>query len=425
MKEIFIAYLWENRLYQHNLRTVEGKSLEVLYPGSRNTDAGPDFLQARIRIGDEVWAGHVELHVNASDWYSHRHDADKGYDNVILHVVYQADKKVYTTSGSPVETLELKGKFDETLLLRYRRFLDSRNWIACEKQLPDVQRFTLLSWLDRMIVERLEWKVNEVLALFEKTGNDWEETLYRRLMLNFGFKVNNAPFLSLAEKLPFQLLLRHADQPLQLEALLFGVAGLLNETYQDAYPKTLLKEFEFLKHKYTLPQMDASQWRFMRMRPANFPTIRLSQMAAIVHQNKRMFAALLETKSVEEIRGLFEVRASDYWNTHFQFDKVSKHTPKHLGKTSTDLILMNGISQVLFACGHHHQQEPIKEKAMMLLESLDSEDNSIIRGFAAMGVVATNALQSQALLQMKQQYCDARRCLECRIGQLLVKSEHA
>lgn len=423
MKEIFIIYLWENRLFSPNLSTTEGKTIEILYRGTRNHNAGPDFLNARIRIDDTVWAGNVEIHVQASDWYRHRHDTDKSYDNVILHVVYDADKEIYTTLGQVIPTLSLKGRFDEGLLLRYSSFIDSKQWISCQNSLGSIQRFTWLSWLDRMIVERLENKVEEVMLLFEKTGNDWEETFYRRLTIGFGFKVNDMAFGQLAQKLPFNLLLRHADNLLQLEALLFGMAGMLNGSFSDAYPLQLQREFKFLKQKYDLTPMNVEQWRWMRMRPANFPSLRLSQLAALIHRNHRMFASFLEAPSVESILPKLQVYASAYWDNHFQFDKLSEGSRKNLGKDAINLLIINVIVQVFFAYGVFHNNETVKDRAFMLLETIEAERNQIIQRFEKLGVVATDALQSQALLQLKKEYCDPKRCLECRIGQLLIKSD--
>lgn len=423
MKEIFIIYLWENRLLCSELRTTDGKTIEVLHCGTLNHNAGPDFLNARIRINEMVWAGNVEMHVNASDWYKHGHNADKSYDTVVLHVVYESDKDTFTTQGKPIPTLSLKGCFDESLLLRYRDFLDSKQWIACQNSVGAIQRFTWLSWLDRLIVERLENKVAEVLQLFEKTGNDWEETFYRRLTSGFGFKVNDMAFAQLAQKLPFNLLLRHADNLLQLEALLFGMAGMLSGSFIDAYPQQLQREFNFLKQKYGLTPMNIEQWRWMRMRPANFPSLRLSQLAALIHQNQRMFSSFLEVPSVENILPKLQVFASPYWDTHFQFDKLSEGSRKNLGKDAIHLLIINVIVQVFFTYGVFHNNETIKDRAFMLLESMDAENNHIIQQFEKLGVVANDALQSQALLQLKKEYCDPKRCLECRIGQLLIKSD--
>lgn len=422
MKEIFIQYLWEYKLLSPTLETTKGEPVQVLHPGRRNEDAGPDFLDARVKIGDTLWAGNVEIHLSASDWYKHGHDQDKAYDNVILHVVYQADKEVFSGIRKAIPTLEVSSKFDSSILLRYRSFIDSKNWIACEKQLSDVQRFTWLGWLDRMIVERLELKISSVLDLLHQNKGDWEETFYHTLLVNMGFKVNAVPFDQLARLLPFKLLLKHRDSLFQLEALLFGTAGLLEKDFKDEHPIRLQKEFRFLAEKYQLQTVKTELWRFMRMRPANFPTIRLAQLAAMIHQHGPLFSQVVHGENTESLHALFHVEASSYWNNHFQFDKPSEGNTKKIGKTSVHLLLINTVAQILFAYGKYQNNETMTEKAMMLLESIEPESNQVIRRFADRGITATNALQSQALLHLRTHYCQPRRCLECRIGHVLMKS---
>lgn len=424
MKEIFVMYLWENKLLKGNLKTVDGEEIEILHPGFRNDDAGPDFSDARLKIGDTTWAGHVEIHVNASDWYRHNHQKNKAYDNIILHVVYQADKEIYTTQRQKIPCLEIKNHFDPQILLNYRSFIDSRQWIACYNQLDTVQRFTWMAWLDRVIAERLEMKTEIVLDVFRKCENNWEETFYRRLMSNFGFKVNEQPFELLAQRLPFHLLLRHADQLFQLEALLFGQAGLLGEDFSEDYPKALQHEYHFLAAKYQLKPLPPEIWRFMRMRPANFPSIRLAQVATLIHNNGQFFSRLLHEKNLDAIRELFAAQASAYWDGHFQFDKPSRGKPKVIGAGSVDLILINTVVPLLFAYAMHTAKQVFADKALMLLEALAPETNQVVNRFGQAGMVATNALQSQALLQLKKAYCNPKLCLDCRIGQVLLKTMH-
>lgn len=403
------------------LQTTDGQPIEVIYPGIRNHDAGPDFAQARIRIGPTLWAGSVEMHINASDWYKHGHDTDPAYENVVLHLVYQEDKKVYDRSRNPIPTLQVKGCFDEHLLLNYRRFTDSRAWLPCARLAPSVQRFTWLAWLDRMATERLEDKTQVVLELASSTQFDWEETFWRLLLINLGFKVNQEAFELLGRALPFNLMLRHADQLHQLEALLLGVAGLLPAEPTDEYMAKLNAEYNFLKSKYNLKTMQASAWKFMRMRPANFPTIRMAQAAMLVHKHGRIFSRVL-AEPPEKLSEMFGVETSQYWQTHYRPGEPSPARKKIIGEDAIRLIMINTVARVLFAYGYAHKDETHKDRAMMLLEQLPAENNNLTRRFSEAGITATNALHSQALLHLHRYYCAPRQCLECRIGSLLIRN---
>jgi len=421
MKEIFIHYLWENKLLQHVDHTTDNEPVEIIHPGFRNAHAGPDFLNARINIGGTLWAGNVEIHVNASDWLLHNHQHDKAYDNVILHVVFQEDKKISNSENRQIPTIEIENKFDEDILFRYNSFITSQRWIACEKHITEIQHFTWLSWLDRLIVEKMETKVGVLQQSFEESQNDWEETFYRRLMTNLGLKVNDAAFEQLARAVPFNLLLRHADKLHELEALLFGQAGMLEKKFKDEYPNKLRETYHFLAQKHDLRAMNESAWRFMRLRPVNFPTIRIAQFASMVHKHKQLFSNIIETESVTEIANLFRCKASAYWDTHFQFDKASGNKQKQLGEQSAQLLMVNSVVQILFFYGKYIHKDLLTEKALMILESAEAEDNQVIRKFTTMGVDISNALQSQSLLFLKSTYCDPKRCLECRVGQILLK----
>ena len=422
MKEVFILYLWENKLLFPELLTTDNQPITILHPGTSNHDAGPDFLNARLKIGDTLWAGNVEIHVNASDWYKHRHDADKAYDNIVLHVVYEADKQIYDSTQKAIPTLEIKKAFDTSILMRYRSFIDSRRWIACETMLDKVQRFTWLSWLDRLIAERLEIKTELIFDLLKASANDWEDCFYQLLVKNFGFKVNQQVFEQLARMLPLKILLKHRDQLFQLEALLYGVAGLLEADFKDDYPKNLQKEFQFLAKKYELKAMNASQWRFMRMRPVNFPTIRIAQLAALIHKHGNLFSKIRFAENSTQIAKLLKVEASAYWNNHFQFDKESAGKTKKLGDDAIQLILINTVVQSVFAYGKLHEDVAMQEKALLLLEELEPENNSLIHKFESVGLIPANALHTQSLIYMHQNYCKPKRCLECRIGHVLMKS---
>ena len=429
MREEFLYYIWENRLTDKDLKTTEGEIVDIVATGYRNTNSGPDFLEARIQIGDKLWAGHVEIHVKSSDWNRHGHQTDKAYKNVILHVVYENDMQV-----NDIPTLELKGHFDESLFAQYQKLISSKNWIPCEKSIAKVPVFTRLSWLDRMAVERLESKSEAVTKILEANQFDWEDALYKLLMRYFGLKVNNEAFETLSNILPFKTLLKHADNLLQLEAMLFGCAGFLEDDFTEDYPLLLKREFSVMKSKFNLLTMPAEQWKFMRMRPSNFPTIRLAQMAQLIHKNRCLFSKIRDAKNGDEVKALFDVKASEYWETHWRLETRlpnptdplkrgshgSRKTPKHLGDTTADVLIINAVAPLLFCYGKLHKDESLCDTAMQFLEETEAEDNAIIRHFAQCSIKAENAMQSQALLHLYSYFCKRKRCLECRIGNVLL-----
>ena len=436
MREEFLYYIWENRLTDKDLKTMEGESVEVVATGYRNTDSGPDFLEAKIQIGDKLWAGHVEIHVKSSDWNRHGHQNVKAYKNVILHVVYENDLQV-----NDIPTLELKGHFDESLFAQYQKLIASKTWIPCEKSIAQVPVFTSLSWLDRMAVERLESKSGAVTKLLEDNQFDWEDALYKLLMRYFGLKVNNEAFEYLANILPFKTLLKHADNLLQVEAMLMGCAGFLEDDFTEDYPMLLRREFSVMKAKFNLLTMPAERWKFMRMRPSNFPTIRLAQMAQLIHKNGCLFSKIKAAKDTAEAKALFDVAASEYWETHWRFNKRlpqcdsptdqksgavglsyhgSRKTPKHLGKTTADVLIINAVAPLLFCYGKLHKEDSYCETALQFLEDTEAEGNTIIRHYAQCGITAENAMQTQALLHLYSYFCKRKRCLDCRIGNVLL-----
>jgi hypothetical protein len=418
MKEEFIYYLWENRLLSTDLQTVDGEDVSVLSVGVRNYDSGPDFLNARVKIGNTLWVGHVEMHVNASDWFRHGHHDDKAYDNVVLHMVYHND-----CERLDIPTVEIEGKFDENILARYDGFMKSRLWIPCEKLITSVQQFTWLSWLERLVVERLETEVKDVRAWLVENNYDWEETVYQRVMRYLGMKVNNDAFERLAKLLPLKILRKHLDNSLQVAAMLFGCAGFLEQEFTEAYPILLKREFKMLKSKFNLSVMPMSYWKFLRMRPPNFPTIRLAQTASLISSCDSLFSKLLSINDLKAIRDLFDVDADDYWNTHFIFEKPSKMMIKTLGQTAVDVLIINAIVPVLFCYGMYHDDEELKERSVGFLETMEAEDNLVIRRFRKMGVGVCNAQQSQAVLHLYNCYCKKRKCLNCRVFSALFKKK--
>lgn len=417
MKEDFLYYLWENRLLTGTLTTSSGIPVEIINTGFRNTNSGPDYLEAKICIGGQLWAGHVEIHVRTSDWNRHGHQYDKAYRNVVLHVVYEHDVPV-----NSIPVLALKGHCDSSLYDRYEKMMASQRWIVCERRLCEIQPFSIHAWLERMAVERLQEKTKTVEKLLFANRFDWEDAFYRLLLRYFGMKVNNEAFEALAVLLPFKTLLKHADQLPQLEAMLLGCAGFLGHDFQEEYPTLLKREFNAMQAKFGLLAMPEERWKFMRMRPVNFPTVRLAQLAQMIHQGGCLFSKIKEATSVREAKTMFDVKASSYWDTHYRFDTSSRFLPKHLGENSADVLMINATIPLLYCYGKFHKNENYCEKALRFLEETAAEDNCIIRCFSIFGMAPSNAMQTQALLHLYNHYCRRKRCLECSIGNILLQS---
>ncbi len=420
MQEALLHFIWKFQLFdQRNLCTQAGEGIRIQNNGFHNHDAGPDFMNGRIYIGDTLWAGNIEIHIKASDWFRHNHHKDPSFDNVVLHVVYEDDLNPEKENHqlNKIPCLALKDRIDSKLLGRYKALKDNQQWIPCVEHFPHVPELTVSQWINRVIIERIEEKSTRLHQLLEANQNDWRETFYQLLARNFGFNVNAEPFERLAKALPLKILSKHKDKLHQVEALLFGQAGMLNHVFVDDYPKALQKEYRFLSDKYGLIPIGEQEWNLLRLRPANFPAIRIAQLADLIHKASGLFAKVLETSDKETIKKLFKVKASEYWNNHYQFDRISKtRNPKHLGKKGRENILINTVVPFLFAYGQAQNQESLQEKAIDLLESLPPEENSILKKWKGLGAKNENAAHSQALLFLKKQYCDQKRCLDCGIG---------
>jgi len=421
MKEDFIHYLWKHQLFVPKLITTENNILEVLKPGVVNIDSGPDFFNARIRLSGTTWAGNIEIHVNSSDWFTHNHEIDPAYDNIILHVVYTDDKPVRRKNEELIPTLELKHFVEPAIYEKYYKFINSKKWIPCENQILEVDYFKRMSWYDNLLIERLTEKAAIIEEELIKTGNDLQEVFYRKLARNFGFKTNSLAFEILASKIPLKLLSKHKNELNQIEALLFGASGLLDKSFSDKYPNELLTEFSFLKEKYGIHSMDEKLWKFMRMRPSNFPTIRISQFSNLIYKSSALISRILESDKLSHVVNLLKVSASAYWTDHFRFEVKSESRKKLLGVASINLIVINTIVPYLFVYGKRSHDESLIQKAVNWLEQINSENNSITRQFSKIGIKPANAMQSQALIQLKNEYCSKKRCLECRIGHELLK----
>jgi len=421
MQEDFLHYLWRLKRFDiSDLKTTQGEALEIRRAGQLNPHAGPDFTDARIRIGDTLWAGNVEMHLLASDWRRHGHQDDEAYANVILHVVLEEDEPILRPDGQRLPCLELKKRVPRGLAGIYAKLMHSEYWIPCQPQFSTTAGLTRQLWLDRLLVERLEEKTAAIHRSLQQQGGDWEATFYQYLARNFGVRVNAEPFEQLARSLPLQLLLKHRQQLFQLEALLFGQSGLLTNDWLDAYPRRLRKEYQHLAGLYGLSPMPAASWKFLRLRPAGFPTVRIAQFATLLHQTGHLFSKVLAARNIREVENMFEVRLSNYWKNHYVFDKESPSRPKALGRSAVHLLIINAIVPFLFLYGAERREERLQQRALRLLEEVPAENNQVIRHWRALGMDPRSAYQSQALLQLKKRYCARHRCLQCAIGHAIL-----
>lgn len=421
--EELLYFLWKFRLFdQKKLFTTSGELLEIISAGIHNKGAGPDFEQAKIRIGKTTWVGNIEMHLRSSDWDNHKHFLDKAYNNVILHVVWEDDKVILRSDGTEVPTLVLQGIEFKDIELRYRDLMENLNWIPCENQLALIEDVHIDSWLSRVLIERLEERSKTILALLKEYRGSWDDAFYVLLARNFGFKINALPFELLARSLPQSILAKHKNNSLQIEALIFGQAGFLTAQLEDDYPKKMQREYHFLRKKYGLIPIDQYLWKFLRLRPQNFPTIRLAQFAALVGKSSHLFSRIIEISDVKKLHLLFNnLMINPYWRDHYRFGKLAPEASKHLGTNSVNNILLNSIVLFIFTYGKQTGQEKFIHKSITILESLPFEINQVTAGFNKIGLKTGGAETSQALLQLKKSYCDAKRCLDCSIGTKLIK----
>ena len=419
MNESFLHYIWQFQYFnKEDLRCSTGEEIIVINPGLKNTHAGPDFYNAKLKLENMEWAGSVEIHIYSSGWREHKHQDDAAYENVVLHVVWEENEKIYRKDGTLLPTLELKSRVASSFLLQYKRIVHSRNRIPCANAIHQVPDIIRISMLDKAMMARLETKADAILQTLEKNHGDWEETCYQILCRNFGFKVNTDPFLQLAQSLPYKILMKHGDRLEQIEALIFGQAGFLKETINDAYYLLLRREYTLLRKKYSLgsKQMNKAQWRFLRLRPANFPTIRLAQLSSVLFHQKNMFSKIISITSWKELMPAFSVKPSAYWLYHYQFfKKQSKEIPA-LGSMSVENIVINSIVPMMVAYGKAKGDQRYVDRAVQLLQETPSEQNNILRSWENLGLTSRTAFDSQALIELHNSFCLRRRCLDCNIG---------
>ena len=420
--EDLLQFIWASQLFdQQALRTTDGRSIQVLRPGHIQHNSGPDLLDAQVRIDGQLWAGTVEVHARSSEWNLHGHQLDPAYENVVLHVVYTHDAEVRTLGGTQLPTLELMPRLSTESLAMYRKLMLGQGFVPCADQIAHVEPVYVGAWLERMLIERLERKTLEVQALLEQLRCDAAETLYHMIARALGMKVNADPFGMLAHAVPLRTLLKYRDDALRTEALLFGQAGLLQVDLFDDYPQQLQHEHALLARLHGLLPTPVAAWKFARMRPTNFPTIRIAQLAQLIMRCGSGLSTLLHCDQVADLYPLLDVTASSYWNDHYTFDTPSTPRMKRLGRTGAQHLIINALVPTLFALGRAHGRAEASERALHLLEQLPAEKNSVLKAWSAIGIRANSAARGQALLELKNRYCTSRRCLSCGVGNQLLK----
>ena len=421
MNERLLQFIWQFQYFNHTyLTTVDDKNLQIIHPGSLNQNAGPDFSEAKIKIDDTTWIGNIELHIKSSHWLQHNHTNDKNYGNVILHIVWLHDKEIKDANGNNIATLELQSLVPKITLQKFERLMNATDFIPCSFALPVLNEVAWLAWKERLIIERLEKKSESIIYNLQQLNNYWKEVFWQTLARSFGMKVNADAFEEIAKALPLNILSKHKNQINQLEALLLGQAGLLNNKFEDAYAVMLQKEYKFLANKYALKPINRSP-DFLRMRPNNFPTLRLAQLAILIYQSSHLFSKIKTAKHVNEIFQWFDVTANDFWNYHYTLtDETAYHT-RPLGRSFIQHIIINAIVPVFFAYGLVRNEHVWKDKAVNWLMQLQPEQNIITRQWKLFKVENKNSFDSQALIHLKNNYCNFKKCLDCAVGTKLLR----
>ncbi len=422
MKEDFLHYVWKYQKFNvQKLTTTCGANLIIVKVGEHNLNSGPDFFNAQVSIGNQLWAGNVEIHKQSSDWYAHHHEKDINYDNVILHVVWEYNADIFRKDNSTIPTLELKQLVEESIIKNYHRlFSKKQQWINCENDFPNMDTFLLDNWLDRLYLERLQQKSNWFEKELKSTNNHWENLLFKLLCKNFGLKVNGESFLSIAQSIDFSIVKKCNSKKLELEALLFGQAGFFESSYKDPYFGLLKEKYLYLNQKFNINNKTVIHPKYFRLRPTNFPTIRLSQFAVLLSKKQSLFSRIMEVNSLEGYYAIFNISANEYWDTHYNFGVSSTKKKKSLTKKFIDLLLINTIIPLKFSYANFLGKD-VSEEIMNLASSIPIEVNSIIQKFNQLRPTAKSSLQSQGLLQLKNEYCIKNKCLQCAVGNSILK----
>ncbi len=424
MQEDFLHHIWQYQKFQHKetLKTNQGETLQILSVGQHNQhQSGPDFFNAKIKIANQIWAGNIEIHLKSSDWYAHQHENDSAYDNVILHVVWSDDVEIYRADNSIIPSLSLKNKVDTEVFQRYEQLLKVKpQQINCEKSFARFDDFVLQNWLERLFIERLESKSNLILKLLNQSQNNWEAVLFQLLSKNFGLNVNGSAFLEMSKTIPYKVIAKHHQNVEDLEALILGQSCLLEIDTEEHYIKNLQERYQYLKYKYQL-QPAKERPKFFRLRPDNFPSLRLAEFAAVYHQQPQLFQNLISAKSKNEIYKIFEIKLTEFWKTHYSLTKQSKPKTKRLSQNFIDLLIINTLIPLKFCHQKQTANELSNDELFELISSLKPERNRKVDVFEDLRPKTNqNALHSQALLQLKTEYCDKNYCLKCHLGKRIL-----
>ena len=423
MREEFLHHLWLYKKFQiSNLQCTSGKPVQIVHVGQYTQQSGPDFFNAQIVIDNQKWAGNVEIHLKSSDWYVHHHEQDSAYDNVILHVVWEHDVEIFREDNNVIPTLELIKYVTEATLASYERLMMPKRWIFCENDIATVDPFLFKNWQERLFFERLERKLFQVDTLLKSMSNDWEATLFAMLAKSFGLNSNGSAFLQMSQSIPFPVILKERNSSDSLISLFFGRLGFLDHRKEEVYFETLKKQYDYLSHKYKLEDRIIEEPSFFKHRPDNFPTIRLVQLAQLYHLQQNLFSSIIASDNIDSIEKILALNVPEYWETHYQFDKVSPKKRKPLSKSFIELQIINTIVPLKFAYAKSQGKE-ISDEIIEIMTQLTAESNSAILKFSEYGINADNAFESQALLQLKNEYCDKKRCLECAVGIALLKND--